>query len=269
MACVTIALLIVGGIQAYIYWKQSRSMELSLIQTQQSIALNMGQVAIAGRNSTTAQDTLTEMKNGGTDTHTLAEAAKKQAANTNKLAIAANTANSIAEDAFEVQSRPWIGIVTPIVIENQQLKPPNQIIFDALYKLKNYGPSPASRVIPKMHIRITGNSNPKEWNSETYWKDVDKYFLDSDSQSYAVFPSEESSAIKSEVEPISIHAAWQLKVWLVGCIGYQYRGKTKIHHSQFLYLANYKSDEIKFNITGWPESYREVAGFSLINSKSD
>ena len=33
-------------------------MKLSLIQTQQSIALNMGQVAIAGRNAKTAEDSL-------------------------------------------------------------------------------------------------------------------------------------------------------------------------------------------------------------------
>lgn len=58
MACVTLAILVVGGLQAYIYWKQSELMKLSLIQTQQSIALNMGQVAIAGRNAKTAEDSL-------------------------------------------------------------------------------------------------------------------------------------------------------------------------------------------------------------------
>jgi len=87
--CLTIGIVIAAFIQAFIYWRQAGIMERSLEQNQQSIALNTGQVAIAGRNAQTAANTLVEMKSGGTDTHALAEAAGKQATNTEKLAMAA------------------------------------------------------------------------------------------------------------------------------------------------------------------------------------
>lgn len=84
--CLTIGIVIAAFIQAFIYWKQAGIMERSLEQNQQSIALNTGQVAIAGRNATTAENTLAEMKGGATDTHTLAEAAKSQSADMTALA---------------------------------------------------------------------------------------------------------------------------------------------------------------------------------------
>jgi hypothetical protein len=51
-------ILLVGGIQAYIYYEQSQTMQRSLEQNQQTIALNMGQVAIAGRNASAAIQTM-------------------------------------------------------------------------------------------------------------------------------------------------------------------------------------------------------------------
>lgn len=92
---ITGGILIATVIQALIYWKQAGIMEHSLEQNQQTIALNTGQLAIAGRNARTAENTLAEMKSGGTDTHDLAVAAKGQADRTKDLAKQAVTANSI------------------------------------------------------------------------------------------------------------------------------------------------------------------------------
>jgi hypothetical protein len=63
----------------------------------------------------TAADTLKEVRQSGTDTHALAEAAKKQATDTEKLADVANnsaeTAHSTlvtSQEEFRYQERPWV-----------------------------------------------------------------------------------------------------------------------------------------------------------------
>jgi hypothetical protein len=59
---ITICILIVGVIQAYIYWEQAQMMKRSVEQTERSVILGSGQLAIANRNATTAGDTLAQMK---------------------------------------------------------------------------------------------------------------------------------------------------------------------------------------------------------------
>jgi hypothetical protein len=63
-------LLIVGGVQAYIYWRQTRVMQTTLGQNERGIMLNMGQLAIANRNAKTSQDSLDASKNQFGDTLT-------------------------------------------------------------------------------------------------------------------------------------------------------------------------------------------------------
>jgi hypothetical protein len=127
--CLTIGIVIAAFIQAFIYWKQAGIMQRSLDQNQQTIALNMGQVAIASRNAKTAEDTLSEIQEGGNDTHELAVQAKNQAHRakeiaertltqataTNTLAQHAERSAKATEDAvanarqsLEFQQRPWI-----------------------------------------------------------------------------------------------------------------------------------------------------------------
>jgi hypothetical protein len=55
----TLGILFVGYLQYSIYRKQARLMQYSLNQTERSVILNMGQVAIANRNAKTAEDALT------------------------------------------------------------------------------------------------------------------------------------------------------------------------------------------------------------------
>jgi hypothetical protein len=70
--CITLAIVIVGAIQAYIYWQQEQVMQFSLGQNERAAILAKGQLAVAVQ-------TLGEMQKGGGDTHKLAIAAGKQA----------------------------------------------------------------------------------------------------------------------------------------------------------------------------------------------
>jgi hypothetical protein len=90
---VTFCILLVGGIQAYIYWQQSQTMRESLNQNERTITLGTGQLAVAARNAKTAEDTLAEMKSGGADAHAVAEATKsaaEMAKSTLRLTLAVN-----------------------------------------------------------------------------------------------------------------------------------------------------------------------------------
>ncbi|MFZ0868772.1 MAG: hypothetical protein WA424_11820 [Candidatus Sulfotelmatobacter sp.] len=115
--CLTIGIVIAAFIQAFIYWKQAGIMQRSLTQNEQTIALNRGQVSIAGRNAKTAEDTLSEIQDSSNDTHELAVQAKNQAdrtlaqANaTNRLAEQAKRQADIAANTFEAEERPWVGM---------------------------------------------------------------------------------------------------------------------------------------------------------------
>lgn len=107
-AFITFAILVVGAIQARIYWRQAQLMKASLDQTERSIILNMGQLGIANRNSKTAEDTLGEIKKGGRDTHTLAVAAGTQATAAQTTAGAAQSAAVTAKDALHISERAYV-----------------------------------------------------------------------------------------------------------------------------------------------------------------
>jgi hypothetical protein len=98
--CLTLGIVVVTGIQAFIYWKQAEIMRESVAQNDRSIMLGSGQLVVAARNAKTAQDTLGEMKSGGTDTHALAVAADTQS----KQAIKQTTATSNLARASQQQA---------------------------------------------------------------------------------------------------------------------------------------------------------------------
>jgi hypothetical protein len=168
-------ILLVGAVQAIIYWEQAQKMQLSLEQNQQSIALNTGQVAIAGRNAKTAEDTLGEIKKGGTDTHNLAEAAGKQADAASKLAAqtqiqaqaalsqvgamqsqaeatkeqAENTKEALkhSDDAFRTAQQPYITVGDKDGVIAKFIPPTNPSDWTGLVLyLRNSGHLPATPV---------------------------------------------------------------------------------------------------------------------------
>jgi hypothetical protein len=110
---ITVAILIVGIIQARIYWRQTQLMKLSLGQTERSIILNMGQLAIANRNAKVSEDTLGEIKTGGIDTHKLAVAAGTQATAAQTTAGATKSAADTAKDALHISERAYITLSNP------------------------------------------------------------------------------------------------------------------------------------------------------------
>jgi len=106
---ITFCILVVGGIQAYIYWRQSQTMQNSLAQNERSIILGQGQLAVANRNVASAEQ-------GGKDTHELAVQAKNQAdrmadqlPELRKSADAAATAANTATQSLVAGQRPWLG----------------------------------------------------------------------------------------------------------------------------------------------------------------
>jgi hypothetical protein len=105
-----LGILIATGIQAYIYWKQEIIMQGSLNQNERSLILGQGQLAVAARNAKTAEDTLIEMKNGGTDTHNLATAAGRQAGASETTARVTERSVKDSHDAFLQDQRAWIGV---------------------------------------------------------------------------------------------------------------------------------------------------------------
>jgi hypothetical protein len=134
--CITFAILIVGGIQAYIYWKQEGVMEASLSQNERAGILGSGQLTVAARNAKTAEDTLAEMKSGSTDTHTLAQSTRSAAASTRQQL-----------DAFKNLERALLRVV--IVVDKAKR--------EAVFIVENIGLSAAIHVNakPQMPSEIT------------------------------------------------------------------------------------------------------------------
>jgi hypothetical protein len=137
-------ILVVGVIQAIIYWEQAQVMERSLEQNQQSIILNMGQVAIAGRNATTAEKTLGEIQKGGPDTHTLAESTSR-AANIAAAALANTQAQFRTGERPRIAVAPALGIEgSPVIVTDPVRK---DIMWNIVIQAVNVGRTPAVSAI--------------------------------------------------------------------------------------------------------------------------
>lgn len=102
--CITLAILIVSGTQAYIYWQQEQVMQSSLGQNERAAILAQGQLAIASR-------TLEEMKKGGGDTHQLAVAAGKQADASGITANATANVSATTRESLTSVQRAFISFV--------------------------------------------------------------------------------------------------------------------------------------------------------------
>lgn len=157
--CVTVCLLAVGATQAYIYWQQSVLMENTLSQTDRSLILGNGQLIVANRNAKTAQETLTEMQNSSTDTHTVAEASKNQSVNTGHLAKQATFSAETARSALVMDQRPWL------YVDNIELPVEPQLFVPFSFRgwMSNAGKTPGTEVL------ITEQT--KWWNSEPEFPD--------------------------------------------------------------------------------------------------
>lgn len=104
----TAGIVLASFVQAYIYWKQAQIMQSSLSQNERSILLGHGQLIVAARNAQTAEDTLREMKSGGSDTRTLAESTKSSAQT-------AKEALHISERAYITWSNPVLHIARKMI----------------------------------------------------------------------------------------------------------------------------------------------------------
>jgi hypothetical protein len=116
-------------------------MQAALSQTERSIILGRGQLAIAARNAATAEDTLNEMQDSGNDTHALALAAGTQAEAAKKQAYLFEQANrqnvaqaNAALEQSRLEQRAWG--VTALNLEGDTL----------VATITNTGKTPAFRV---------------------------------------------------------------------------------------------------------------------------
>jgi hypothetical protein len=60
---VTIGILAVGGLQAYIYWQQTQVMQSGLSQNERTLMLNQGQLVVANRNAKVAEQAVSDAHN--------------------------------------------------------------------------------------------------------------------------------------------------------------------------------------------------------------
>jgi hypothetical protein len=128
---ITFCILIVGCIQVYIYWRQTRVMQNTLRQNERSIILNMGQVAIANRNAKTAEEAL------------------------------ANT-----QQQFRTEERPWIMAYGGMLPESQPsgivVRPNGDVELRIRIEGKNIGKTPAVDVeVMPYELRISSTRTIK------------------------------------------------------------------------------------------------------------
>jgi hypothetical protein len=133
--------------------------------TAAGIAVNGWQAHVSGisasaasDSASTAKSTLDEIKKGATDTHDLAEAAKRQADQTlaqatatNRLATESAKQVIIAQHTFDAIYRPYVGAWGENAIKNDKAKTLT-ISFD----VKNFGLVPATEFIISSGAKIDG-----------------------------------------------------------------------------------------------------------------
>jgi hypothetical protein len=147
-----------------------------------------------------------EMRNGGKDTHELAVAARDEWRELNE------TKSFIRDNFYQPQSRPWIGIVGNALAVKQV---ESSHAWKVSYQVKNYGLSPARRVVRSYDVQ--SGEIPK-WSGHLC-EDIDiKRVSNSREPADIIFPT--------EVFPFSdtVRAATPLedgkKQWLIVRVAY-------------------------------------------------
>jgi hypothetical protein len=125
MACVTVAILIVGATQAYIYWKQSELMQDSLSQNERSIILGQGQIKVSSRS-----------------------------------AAAADTANQNAKNQFRADERPYITLAGAGDVGKVSIATAGEHAGHLAVEihLTNYGKSPGIETARDARLAIGSNA---------------------------------------------------------------------------------------------------------------
>jgi len=150
------ATLVYAGIawyQLHVMGGQLTQMEGGSKQTDQLLSLYRQQLEELHKQAGNTHDLAVAARDEAKASKTIAEKATKQAAELHdsveqatRLANDAEVANSTAQTALDIQTRPWIGItIDKVTIKHHQL---NTHGFNAIVDstIQNYGSSPALRV---------------------------------------------------------------------------------------------------------------------------
>jgi hypothetical protein len=139
---ITACILIVGGVQAYIYWRQTRVMQSSLSQNERGLILNWGQLAVANRNAKTAE----------------------------RSAGAAEQANITTQQSLESIQRAFIFADTdePISITNDKGETAAVIIR---VKMENAGVTPTRHFRSHINFIWRPDEIPEGFNFPDLWSD--------------------------------------------------------------------------------------------------
>ena len=183
---VSIVIALIAFLQYGVYRQQKKIMESSGQQTQKLIdAANIQACAaqkIAGasdRNAAAAESFSGSATSINKQTQIAAKAMADQVAKlqagvneTSRLATAAQNANTIAQQATEMQTRPWIGIESDPTPENVTITTwQDNPLFKFDLVLRNYGQSPA--IVAGNPIFVFGDlgGKPEARRWKAVWKD--------------------------------------------------------------------------------------------------
>jgi hypothetical protein len=149
----------------------------------------------------------------------------------------ARDANRTANRAMEAQTRPWIGIEGDLRLETQEAHEGGMNIKFSM-KLRNFGQSPAVRVVPIFKLlagtapfRIVERSKTcDEAQKQSAWNGGIHAFD-------SIFPGPEGTPkeINAPSDLLDFNGAPVGFTWLVGCIAYQLSGGNQIYETRVYY----------------------------------
>jgi hypothetical protein len=232
--------------------------------------------------------TMTQMQAQTTAQQKAAKASWAAANDMRDQISAANKANSIAQEALETQTRPWVGIdgdITPIP-DSQMLEssttpipnPPDGPIGERIgikYKMRNYGYSMATQIAPTF-ILWSGKPNDRAFDVARLCDSSDNHSRSNLRNLISIFPQNTSdaregtvtscyTALRDNGSRADVCSAAGIANYLATCISYQSQG-TIIYRTRALYSIE-RSDELIENPLN--RQLRKITSFNLVYSGAE
>jgi hypothetical protein len=194
---------------------------------------------------------------------TQANAALATANNTSQQIVEAQQANTIAQQALDDQTRPWVGIVGDIEpIPDTQNVDKNRATqsIDVRFKMENYGGSVATQVAPAFALYTAGKPNAFQFNTTKVCETSDRRSLSPDwlRGLMSIFPKQISDD-RQETASCTGNLCRPPR-HLAVCITYQ-RNQTT-YHTQLLY-------EIESSEPDPDSEISKIVKFTLMNTRTD
>lgn len=250
-------------------------------------AATLAQIWVAGRDSGRQMDQMIEAtvvqayashetaiasSRNAAAAESFAKTSTQQLTAANKLANSAATANIQAEKAFDLQSRPWIGIdgtITPAA-SDESIVPINgafNLKVKVTFNIENSGATPARRVIANLH----SGHNPRPLFSDQDWRNSsdcnvsDGQSLDMHNLASTVFPKTSTKIQKDFLFDVRTYVHW---IWIVGCISYQDQ-TGKLRHTKVFYKGNWGETELLKEAAPITMPYAKIVSFDLWDADAD